>query len=246
MEYRFEATWDSAFLPVGYPVAGDKRQTAQAARAVNRDMSYHPSHRKLPRQERWPDATPGPGLVEAYMGADDVPGDAASGLGSGTRSRARRIRRRGDYPGGAGTGGRRQQAVATAAAGAAVLGRPTRIRNRGALPELAGLGGYWGYRRKPMLTRGLRVRPQQRMPSTAAVTGTAAGVADRHTAAPGRRPGYDSPGGYGSPRSTRGIAYRPGDPGRADYAARADYAEPARDQWQTASGPLLIAPDTIR
>src|SRR5271165_1697618 len=47
------------FLPVGYPQG--KQRTAPATRTVNRDMSYDASHRKPPRQERWPSATPAEG-----------------------------------------------------------------------------------------------------------------------------------------------------------------------------------------
>src|SRR5512146_3062388 len=50
---------DRAFLPLGYPQP--KHQTASAIRTVNRDMSYDPSHRMPPRQERWPQATPAKG-----------------------------------------------------------------------------------------------------------------------------------------------------------------------------------------
>src|SRR5690242_6310682 len=50
---------DRAFLPLGYPQP--KHQTAPAIRTVNRDMSYDPSHRMPPRQERWPQATPAEG-----------------------------------------------------------------------------------------------------------------------------------------------------------------------------------------
>jgi hypothetical protein len=67
MGCRFEAACDSAFLPVGYPAG--KHRTTLAARSVNRDMSYHPSHRRPPRQERWPDATPDRAWP-AYVGAD--------------------------------------------------------------------------------------------------------------------------------------------------------------------------------
>ena len=45
-----------AFLPDGYPCA--KHQTVPVVWAVNEDMSYDPSYRRPPRQERWPNATP--------------------------------------------------------------------------------------------------------------------------------------------------------------------------------------------
>jgi len=46
-------------------------------RAVNGDMSYEPSHRKPPRQERWPNATPGEGWP-AYQQHGDGEGSWAS------------------------------------------------------------------------------------------------------------------------------------------------------------------------
>src|SRR6516162_8793532 len=82
-----------AFLPVGYPWA--EHQTNRAARAVNEDMSYQPSHRKPPRQERWPNATPGEGWpayqqgdggrdwesAEAFAGSRNGYGTASNGYG---------------------------------------------------------------------------------------------------------------------------------------------------------------------
>ncbi len=56
-------------LPVGYPRA--KHQTNRALGAVNGDMSYDPSHRKPPRQERWPNATPREGWPAYRQGEAD-------------------------------------------------------------------------------------------------------------------------------------------------------------------------------
>src|SRR5580704_15862249 len=65
-------------------------------RAVNGDMSYEPSHRKPPRQERWPNATPGEGWpayqeygdgerswasAEALTGSRNGYGAASNGYG---------------------------------------------------------------------------------------------------------------------------------------------------------------------
>ncbi len=71
-----------AFLPVGYPAGKD--QTAPGVRTVNRNMSYDPSTRRLPRQERWPDATPQRGWPAysndgAYRDGDLYTGSAGQG-----------------------------------------------------------------------------------------------------------------------------------------------------------------------
>jgi hypothetical protein len=69
----------SAFLPVGYP--GPKGRTASAARIVNRDMSYDPSHRKPRHAGRMPQViTP----EEAWPALDDAAyADGAGYEGSG-------------------------------------------------------------------------------------------------------------------------------------------------------------------
>jgi hypothetical protein len=76
-----------AFLPDGYPCA--KRRTAPGVSAVNEDMSYDPSYRRPPRQERWPNATPQEGWPAYPAGHGQRDGDQAWGTaeafaGSGT------------------------------------------------------------------------------------------------------------------------------------------------------------------
>jgi len=54
---------------------------------VNGDISYDPSHRKLPRQERWPNATPGEGWPAYQQGDGErsrAPADALAGGGNGS------------------------------------------------------------------------------------------------------------------------------------------------------------------
>ena len=128
------AAGTGASLPVGYPRA--KRQTNRALRAVNGDMSYDPSHRKPPRQERWPNATPREGWP-AYRqgeagqawrpvgaladGSGNGYADARDGRGS-ARDNAGRLRT--TVPREVGTSGStRRPAHGTVAAGRRV-GRP--------------------------------------------------------------------------------------------------------------------------
>ena len=76
-------------------------------------MSYHPSHRKPPRQERWPDATPDQAWP-AYVGADgyrDAQAWGATGTLTGNGYDARGVIT--------------TPAVITAAAGMAEPGRGT-------------------------------------------------------------------------------------------------------------------------
>jgi Glycosyltransferase family 87 len=66
-----------AFLPDGYPCA--KHQTALGVSAVNEDMSYDPSYRRPPRQERWPRATSQEGWPAYPAGTGQRDGDQAWG-----------------------------------------------------------------------------------------------------------------------------------------------------------------------
>src|ERR1700733_15026278 len=60
-------------------------------RAVNGDMSYEPSRRKPPRQERWPNATPGEGWPayqqhgdgeRSWASAEALTGSSRNGYGA--------------------------------------------------------------------------------------------------------------------------------------------------------------------
>src|SRR5207237_2197314 len=62
-----------------------KHRTAPALRTVNRDMSYVPSHRMPPSQERWPAATPAEGWPSYRDGEQDDFGYAAQAAAAGNR-----------------------------------------------------------------------------------------------------------------------------------------------------------------
>ncbi|MGH3151067.1 MAG: hypothetical protein ACRDOB_10090 [Streptosporangiaceae bacterium] len=254
-------------------------------------MSYNPSHRRLPRQERWPDATPDQAWP-AYVGADGYRDaqawetrqtqggyDARGGYGTGWDGRR-------DYDGGGWDGGGSDGGGWDGRAGYETATRSYPV----AYDDYRGTGGY------PGVTEGFGRSPDAfdggdgfdgRASSYGSGgsrtlaeeygyrgTGIAYGTRDEYAQAwgAGRGPvgyadqgGYTDPdryadqGGYADPdryadqggyTGPDGYADRGGyaDPdgwadGR-DYAERDDYAEPVRDQWQTASGPMLVAPDT--
>ena len=85
-----------AFLPVGYPPR--KHRTAPALRIVNRDMSYDPSHRMPPRQERWPTATPAEGWPSYRDGEQEDFGYATQGATAGSRYQSQQAVATAAYP----------------------------------------------------------------------------------------------------------------------------------------------------
>jgi hypothetical protein len=257
MECRFEATCDSAFLPVGYPAG--KHQTIPAARSVNRDMSYHPSHRKLPRQERWPDATPDQAWP-AYAGADGYRDAQAWGAAETPGG----YDARGDY-GGRGDYGARWDGRAGYGAPAdsyppaygdqrGTSEYPAATDGFGGSPYAFDAGDGFDGRAASYGTSGYRTLAEEYGNRSGAI---AYGTREEYAQAwdGGRGPvgyadadgyagqdRYPGPDGYADPD---GYAGPDGWTDRDGYADRDDYAEPALDRWQNASGPMLIAPDTM-
>ena len=154
-----------AFLPVGYPPR--KHRTAPGLRTVNRDMSYDPSHRMPPRQERWPAATPAEGWPSYQTGAQQAMATAAypavaNGYGGyagaaddfdgrdGYGGRLRRLRRRDDYADGSTDG----YAAATATPGAASATPSPRTATNGAPRTATRVALTWG--RAAMSSLGMR------------------------------------------------------------------------------------------
>ena len=141
-----------AFLPVGYPPR--KHQTAPGLRTVNRSMSYDPSHRMPPRQERWPAATPPEGWPSYQTGAQPAMATAAypavrNGYG-GYAGAADDFDGRDGY----GQDGYGRTATATATPGAASATPSLRMATNGAPRTATGVALTWG--RAAMSSLGMR------------------------------------------------------------------------------------------
>jgi len=212
-------------------------------------MSYHASHRKPPRQERWPDATPDQAWP-AYVGADEYHGgrDYSNGrdYSGGWDGRAGYEAPVASHPAGyddyRGTGA--YQGVANGFSGPADAfdagdGFDGRSSNYGpgGYRTLAEEYGYDG----AGISYGTREEYAQAWGAGQGPAGYAAqsGYAGQDGYA---YDGYAAHDGYPDPD---GYADQDGWAGRDDYADRNDYTESAPDLRQAASGPMLIAPDIM-
>jgi len=137
---------------------------------VNGDMSYEPSHRKPPRQERWPNATPGEGWPAYQEHGDGERSWASAEALAGTRN-----------------------GYATASNGAAFGGRADAWGGRTATAEY---GGTWDGRgaRYDEPAGGYRTARNGYGTTTTAWPAAGDGYADGFD---GAADGYD-PGGYGA------------------------------------------------
>ena len=195
-----------SFLPVGYPTG--EPQTVEAVRAVNRDMTNHPSRRgRLPVQERWPSATPAGGWAPPGYRAQEDPAEYAH------QGRAAYLDRDYPDPGYASTGGYDP-------------GPGRGYRERAGYPE----SGYAdpGYAEPRAYAQPGYAQPTYAQPGAYPEQGGFAdpGSTDLDYAGRGgyAEPGYTEPG-YGSGAHSESGYAEPGAYGEAGYAD-SRYSEP--------------------